>query len=78
MLAFLRGSQVPFTNSQAEQDVRMIDKAATEGLGQGPGQAGAQNFVPLRRVLSSAWKLGRNHLETLPAAADVLFANLPA
>lgn len=56
MLAFLRGSRVPFTNSQAEQDVRMIDKGATEGLGQGPGQAGAQDFVPLRRVLSGAWK----------------------
>lgn len=56
MLAFLRESQVSFTNSQAEQDVRMIDKGATEGLGQGPVQAGAQDFVPLRRVLSSAWK----------------------
>lgn len=56
VLAFLRESQVPFTNSQAEQNVRMIDKGATEGLGQGPGQAGAQDFVPLRRVLSSAWK----------------------
>ena len=56
MLAFLRESQVSFTNSQAEQDVRMLDKGATEGLGQGSVQAAAQDFVPLRRVLSNAWK----------------------
>ena len=75
-LRFLHEPVGPFTNNQAEQDVRMMNvrQKISGGL---RSAKGPQDFATLSSVLSSARKQGRHHLEALPQGPEVLFAGLP-
>ena len=67
---FLSDATVPFTNNQAEQDLRMM-KLRMKISGGFRSEQGAQDFATLRSVLSTARKQGLNRIEALlqgPAA----------
>jgi len=64
VLRFLFDFAVPFTNNQAEQDIRMM-KVKMKISGGFRTQSGAETFVTLRSVLSTARKSGWNLLKTL-------------
>src|SRR5271165_1771214 len=63
-LRFLRDLSVPFTNNQAERDIRMM-KLRQKISGGFRTAAGVQTFATLRTVLSTARKQGWNILETI-------------
>jgi transposase len=56
----------PFSNNQAEQDVRMM-KAREKASGGSRSEAYGQGFWQVRSIISSACKQGRNMLTTLMA-----------
>jgi transposase len=64
VLRFLFDFAVPFTNNQAEQDIRMM-KVKMKISGGFRTQFGAETFATLRSVLSTARKQGWNLLKTL-------------
>ena len=64
VLRFLFDFAVPFTNNQAEQDIRMM-KVTMKISGGFRTLSGAETFVTLRCVLSTARKPGWNLLKTL-------------
>jgi transposase len=64
VLRFLFDFAVPFTNNQAEQDIRMM-KVKMKISGGFRTQSGAETFATLRSVLSTARKQGWNLLKTL-------------
>ena len=70
-LRFLHDPGVPFTNNQAERDLRMM-KLRMKISGALRAERGAQDFAPLRSVLSTARKQGRNRIETLVRGPAVL------
>ena len=74
-LRFLTDPAVPFTNNQAEQDLRMM-KVKQKISGGFRTEAGAHTFVVLRTVLSTARKQGWNILHSLTATPDCLARNL--
>ena len=63
-LRFLNDFDVPFTNNQAEQDLRMM-KVKMKISGSFRTLEGAQTFATLRSVVSTARKQGRNILQIL-------------
>lgn len=69
VLRFLTDFEVPFTNNQAEQDLRMM-KLRMKISGSFRTIEGAQVFTDIRSVISTARKHGLNILEiiTLPPA----------
>jgi transposase len=75
VLRFLYDFAVPFTNNQAEQDLRMM-KVKMKISGGFRTMAGARNFACLRSVISTARKQRWNILQTLLANPTNLRQNL--
>jgi transposase len=64
VLRFLDDPNVPFTNNQAESDLRMM-KVKQKISGGFRSEAGARDFAIIRSVLATARKQGWNMLHTL-------------
>jgi len=75
VLRFLYNFAVPFTNNQAEQDLRMM-KVKMKISGGFRTMAGARTFARLRAVISTARKQGWNILQTLLAEPAQIIQNL--
>ena len=75
VLRCLRDVTVPFTNNQAEQDLRMM-KLRMKISGGFRSEQGAHDFATLRSVLSTARKQGLNRLEALLQGPDALLAEV--
>lgn len=74
-LRFLHDPTVPFTNNQAERDLRMR-KVRQKISGGFCSQGGAHTFATWRTVLSTARKQGWNTLTTLTTSPATLTQNL--
>jgi transposase len=74
-LRFLHDPTVPFTNNQAERDLRRM-KVRQKISGGFRSETGAQTFATLRTVLSTARKHGWNILTTLTTPPATLTQNL--
>jgi|ERR1700722_1917225 len=75
VLRFANDFSVPFTNNQAERDLRMM-KVKQKISGCFRTNAGAENFATLRAVISTARKQSWNILETLVKPAPDLILHL--
>ena len=75
VLRFTADFDVPFTNNQAEQDIRMMKLRMKISGGFRTG-AGAQIFATLRSIISTARKQGINILKALTSPAGDLVALL--
>jgi transposase len=75
VLLFISDFAVPFTNNQAERDLRMM-KVKMKISGAFRTLTGAKTFVTLRTVLATAHKQGKNLLATLTATPDRLLREL--
>lgn len=74
-LRFLSDPTVPFTNNQAERDLRMM-KVRQKISGGFRSDTGVQTFATLRMVLSTARKQGWNIFATLTTPPTILTQNL--
>jgi transposase len=77
VLRFLHDFAVPFTNNEAERDLRMM-KVKMKISGGFRTMAGARTFACLRAVISTARKQGWNILRTLVAEPTALIRQLSA
>jgi transposase len=75
VLRFVTDFTVPFTNNQAEQDLRMM-KVKQKISGSFRSSSGAETFASLRSVLSTARKRCWDLLDTLSAPLQKLIAAL--
>ena len=75
VLRFITDPAVPFTNNQAEQDVRMM-KVRQKVSGGFRSMTGAEAFATLRTVVSTARKQGLDILETLTRDPAVFLQKL--
>ena len=69
VLAFLHDFRIPFTNNQAEQDVRM-NKVKQKVSGSFRTFAGAKLFASIRSYISTSRKQGRSVFQNLKAAIN--------
>ena len=74
-LRFLTDPDVPFTNNEAEHDLRMM-KLRQKISGGFRSEQGAEDFATLRSVITTARKQGWNIIETLMMPADQIIATL--
>lgn len=74
-LRFLADPDVPFTNNEAERDLRMM-KLRQKISGGFRSQQGAEDFAILRSLITTARKQGWNIIETLMKTPDQLIADL--
>ena len=77
VLRFLYDFTVPFTNNEAERDLRMM-KVKMKISGGFRTMAGARTFARIRSVISTARKQGWNILQTLTANPAALIHALAA
>lgn len=77
VLRFITDPAVPFTNNQAEQDVRMM-KVRQKVSGGFRSMTGADAFATLRSVISTARKQGIGILDTLTQDPAVFLQKLRA
>ena len=77
VLRFTEDFEVPFTNNQAEQDIRMM-KVRMKISGGFRTLAGAEIFATMRSVISTARKHGINILQALTMPTGALVALLSA
>jgi transposase len=75
VLRFITDFAVPFTNNQAEQDLRMM-KVRMKISGSFRTFEGAQTFADIRSVISTARKHGLNILDTLTRPPNDIIARL--
>ena len=75
VLRFLTDLRVPFTNNEAERDLRM-GKVRIKVSGCFRTPAGAENFCTLRTVIETARKQGWSIIETLQKTPDQLIRKL--
>lgn len=69
VLRFLHDPQVPFTNNEAERDLRMV-KCKQKISGGFRTSTGAHQFARIRGFISTARKQGWNILDSLRAALE--------
>jgi transposase len=74
-LRFLADASVPFTNNQAERNLRMM-KLRQKISGCFRTKTGADTFATIRTVLSTARKHGWNILDTLTQPSAILVQNI--
>ena len=74
-MRFLHDFAVPFTNNQAERDLRIM-KVKMKISGGFRTIAGARTFPCLRAIISTARKQGWNILQTLAAEPAALIHEL--
>ena len=74
VLLFLNDLTVPFTNNEAERDLRMT-KVRQKVSGCFRTEEGAENFCILRTVVETARKQGWDIMQTLRTAPDPLILN---
>ena len=74
-LRFLTDPQVPFTNNEAERDLRMM-KLRQKISGGFRSQTGAEDFAVLRTVIATAQKQDWDILKTLTGTSDSLIENI--
>jgi transposase len=75
VLRFLHDPNVPFTNTQAERDIRMM-KLHEKISGGYRSQDSADDFAVIRSVISTARKQGWNIVRTLMQAPQTLIQSL--
>ena len=75
VLRFLTDLEVPFTNNEAERDLRMM-KLRQKISGGFRSAKGAENFAILRSVIATARKQGWNIIESLISPSDRLIPAL--
>ena len=74
VLLFMRNKDVPFTNNQAERDIRMV-KVHQKISGQFKSMKGAKYFCRIRGYLMILRKRGYAPLDKLTAVFDPEYAN---
>ena len=74
-LRFLTDPQVPFTNNEAERDLRMM-KLRQKISGGFRSRTGADDFAVLRTIIATAQKHGRDVVKALTGTSDSLIENI--